>query len=81
MTGFDVSPSVSDEVTSFQGYEVLCCRLAKKPRPGFPAVAAIRVVMVADEKVIQRKRPEKYVVDLFDGFLLRRPSAYIGLVR
>src|SRR5882757_6367999 len=78
----DVAAAVANHVAARQINVEFGGTGQQHSRPGFPAIAAVIVVMEANDKAIDRRNfTRDQAIDVFDGFPGRRSSCHVGLIR
>jgi hypothetical protein len=78
--GLDVLPAVADHEAGREVDAVPGRCLDEQARLGLPAIAAVAVVVEADQHVVQRQRGPQGRVDRIDHVSLLRPPRHVRLV-
>ncbi len=76
----DVAPTVANQIAPHDIDAVPGSSLEEQAGQGFAAVAAIRIIVVADEKIVEREMGGQEAVYLFDVFAGGGSAADIGLI-
>src|ERR1700730_3705841 len=78
----DVAAAVANHVAARQINVEFSSAGQQHSRPGFPAIAAVIVVVEANDEAIDRRNfTRDQVIDVFDRFPGGRSACHVGLVR